>query len=83
MERIAQFFEAPIESILDDYNLFLRNGQDEQIKAIRVKLDLMQREYADKLGISLGSLNQWEQNRKQIFKFTWEKYFKQMLNIAI
>ena len=60
MERIAQFFEAPIESLLDDYNLFLRNGQDEQIKAIRVKLGLMQRKYTDKLGISLGSLNQWE-----------------------
>ena len=64
---------------VDDYNLFLRNGQGEQIKAIRVKLGLTQREYADKLGISLGNLKQWEQNRKQIFKSTWEKYFKQRL----
>ena len=79
MERIAQLFEVPVESLLDDYNLFLRNGQGKQIKAIRMKLGLTQKEYADKLDVSLGSLKQWEQNRKQIFKSTWEKYFKHSL----
>ena len=34
-------------------------------------------EIADKLRVSLGNLKHWEQNRKQIFKSTWEKYFKQ------
>ena len=77
MEKIAQLFEVPVDMLLDDYNLFLRNGQGNQIKAIRTKLGLTQRQYADKLGVSLGSLKQWEQNRKQIFKSTWEKYFKQ------
>lgn len=76
MERIAQLFEIPVERLLDDYNLFLRNGQGKQIKAIRMKLGLTQREYADRLGISLCNLKQWEQNRKQLFKSTWEKYFK-------
>ena len=57
----------------------MRNGKGKQIKAIQTKLGLTQREYADKLGVSLGSLKQWEQNRKQIFKSTWEKYFKQGL----
>ena len=77
MEKIAQFFEVPVERLLDDYNLFLRNGQGKQIKAIRMKLGLTQKQYADKLGVSLGNLKHWEQNRKQIFKSTWEKYFKQ------
>ena len=77
MEKIAQLFEVPVETLLDDYNLFLRKGQGNQIKAIRTKLGLTQKQYADKLGVSLGSLKQWEQNRKQIFKSTWEKYFKQ------
>ena len=67
MERIAQLFEVPVERLLDDYNLFLRNGQGKQIKAIRMKLGLTQREYADRLGISLCNLKQWEQNRKQLF----------------
>lgn len=48
MEKIAQLFEVPVERLLDDYNLFLRNGQGKQIKAIRMKLGLTQREYADK-----------------------------------
>lgn len=77
MEKIAQLFEVPVERLLDDYNLFLRNGQGKQIKAIRMKLGLTQKQYADKLGVSLGNLKHWEQNRKQIFKSTWEKYFKQ------
>ena len=79
MEKIAQLFEVPVDTLLDDYNLFLRNGQGNQIKAIRMKLGLTQKQYADKLSVSLGSLKQWEQNRKQIFKSTWEKYFKQGL----
>ena len=58
-------------------DVYKRQGQGNQIKAIRMKLGLTQKQYADKLGVSLGSLKQWEQNRKQIFKSTWEKYFKQ------
>ena len=61
MEKIAQLFEVPVDTLLDDYNLFLRNGQGKQIKAIRMKLGLTQKEYADKLDVSLGSLKQWEQ----------------------
>ena len=79
MEKIAQLFEVPVDMLLDDYNLFLRNGQGNQIKAIRTKLGLTQKQYADKLGVSLGSTKQWERNRKQIFKSTGEKYFKQGL----
>jgi len=51
MEKIAQLFEVPVDMLLDDYNLFLRNGQGNQIKAIRTKLGLTQRQYADKLGV--------------------------------
>lgn len=79
MEKLAELFEVPVDTLLDDYNLFLRNGQGNQIKAIRMKLGLTQKQYADKLGVSLGNLKHWEQNRKQIFKSTWEKYFKQSL----
>ena len=27
MEKIAQLFEVPVDTLLDDYNLFLMNGQ--------------------------------------------------------
>lgn len=78
MEKIAQLFEVSVETLLDDYNLFLRKGQGEQIKAIRLKLGLTQKVYAEKLGVSLGNLKQWEQNRKQISKSTWERYFREI-----
>lgn len=78
MEKIAQLFEVSVETLLDDYNLFLRKGQGEQIKAIRLKLGLTQKAYAEKLGVSLGNLKQWEQNRKQISKSTWERYFREI-----
>ena len=79
MEKLAELFEVPLEDLLDDHNLFLLRGQGAQIKAIRQRLGLTQKAYATQLGVSLGNLKHWEQNRKQIFKSTWEKYFKQGL----
>ena len=63
----------------EKFNLQFSDFSGNQIKAIRMKLGLTQKQYADKLGVSLGNLKHWEQNRKQIFKSTWEKYFKQGL----
>ena len=80
MERIAQLFEVPVEMLLDDYSLFLQKGQGEQIRTIRLKLELTQKAYAEKLGVSLGNLKQWEQERKQISKSTWERYFRETQN---
>lgn len=77
MEKIAQLFEVPVDMLLDDYNLFLRNGQGNQIKAIRTKLGLTQKAYAAQLGVPLQKFKRWEQGNVQIFKSTWEKYFKQ------
>ena len=79
MEKLAELFEVPLEDLLDDHNLFLLRGQGAQIKAIRQRLGLTQKAYATQLGVSLGNLKHWEQNRKQIFKSTWENYFKQGL----
>lgn len=79
MEKLAELFEVPLEDLLDDYNLFLLRGQGEQIKAIRLKLGLTQRAYAAQLGVPLQKLKRWEQGKVQIFKSTWEKYFKQGL----
>lgn len=55
MEKIAQLFEVPVETLLDDYNLFLRKGQGEQIRAIRLKLGLTQKAYAEMLGSALAT----------------------------
>ena len=78
MEKLAELFEVPLEDLLDDYNLFLLRGQGAQIKAIRQRLGLKQKAYAAQLGVPLQKFKRWEQGTVQIFKSTWEKYFKQM-----
>ena len=79
MEKLTELFEVPLEDLLDDYNLFLLRGQGEQIKAIRQRLGLTQKVYAAQLGVPLQKFKRWEQGSAQIFKSTWEKYFKQSL----
>ena len=77
MEKLAELFEVPLKDLLDDYNLFLMRGQGAQIKAIRQRLGLTQKAYAAQLGVPLQKFKRWEQGNVQIFKSTWEKYFKQ------
>ena len=78
MEKLAELFEVPLVDLLDDYNLFLLRGQGAQIKAIRQRLGLTQKAYVTQLGVPLQKFKRWEQGTVQIFKSTWEKYFKQM-----
>lgn len=77
MEKLAELFEVPLENLLDDYNLFLLRGQGAQIKAIRQRQGLTQKAYAAQLGVPLQKFKRWEQGSVQIFKATWERYFKQ------
>ena len=76
MSKLSELYGVPIADMLDDYNLFLYNNQGEQIRAVRQDLGLTQSEYAKILGVPLGTLKKWEQNRVRIFKSTWDKYFK-------
>lgn len=76
MEKIAELFQIPVVELLDDYNLFLYNGQGRQIKELRKHRSMTQAEYAKRLGVPLGTLKAWEQDRVQIFKSTWEKFMQ-------
>ena len=73
MERLAAALSVTIEDLLDDYNLFLYRDQGDQIKALRTHQNLTQHQLAKRLGISLGVLKKWEQNRVRITKSSWQK----------
>ena len=76
LEKIAQILEVDLKDLMDDYNLFLYHNQGEQIRARREALGMTVPQYAKHLGVSGDKLRKLESNRVQIFKSTWEKYFK-------
>ena len=76
MQKLAGMYDVPVESLLDDYNLFLCKGQGKQILEVRKKLKMTQKEFADRLGVQLSALKKWEQDRVKMQKATWEKYFR-------
>ena len=76
MDKLAVIYDIPVAELLDNYNLFLYHNQGKQIRAMRLALGLSQSAYAKILGVPLGTLKNWEQNRVRIFKSTWEKHFK-------
>ena len=73
MEKIAQLFEIPLEELLDEYNLFLYHGQGQQLRAMRAARNMTQSEYAQRLGVPLGNLKEWEKKQIRIVKSTWQR----------
>ena len=76
MQKIAKLFGVPVTELLDDYNLFLYNGQGQQVKKIRKSLHLTQAEFAKMMGVQTGMVKRWEQNKVRMFKGTWGKVEK-------
>ncbi len=73
MKKIAQLFEIPLEELLDEYNLFLYHGQGQQLRAMRAARNMTQSEYAQRLGVPLGNLKEWEIEQVRISKSTWQR----------
>lgn len=75
LSKIAKLFDVAITDLLDHYNLFLYNGQGEQIRALRQSLGLTKKKFGKLYGFHAHTVNQWEKDRIQILKSTWEKLF--------
>ena len=73
VQKIAKLFGVPVTELLDDYNLFLYNGQGQQVKKIRKSLHLTQAQFAQKIGVQIAMVKRWEQGKVRMFKGTWEK----------
>ena len=76
MQKIAKLFGVPVTELLDDYNLFLYNGQGQQVKKIRKSLHLTQAEFAKIMNVQTGMVKRWEQGKVRMFKGTWESLIK-------
>lgn len=81
MEKLAELYSVPIVSLLDEYNMFLYRGQGKQIKALRKAHGMTQKQFAERLGLSMYALKDWENDRAKMFKSSWERYFKDRLAV--
>ena len=68
LESIAEFLEVSVADLLDDYNLFLLNGQARQIKALRKKMQLTQIDFAAHFGITKQQIKKCEQGKSRMTK---------------
>lgn len=76
LTKAAKCFQIDVTALLDEYNLFLYQGQGQQIKGLRKSLKLTQSDFAKYMGVALGTLKKWEQNRVCMQKSMFENLFQ-------
>ena len=76
VDRLAALYQVPPTDFLDEYNLFLYNGQGRQIRKCRMSLGMQKKPFADMLHVDVSSLRKWESDQKRMTKHTWERCFK-------
>lgn len=76
LTTLAELFNVPLEYLLDDYNRFLYKGQGRQVQALRERMGLSRREFADRLDVWPSTVRDWETDSVRMTKQTWEKLFR-------
>lgn len=81
VDKLAELYQVPVDDLLDDYNRFLYNGQGKMIREYRESLGLKKKQFARLIKLDPGTLRCWENDEKQMFKISWEKYFKDIIKV--
>lgn len=76
LSSLAKLFEVPLDYLLDDYNRFLYEGQGWQVRALRERMGLSRREFADQFGVWTTTVRNWETDSVRMTRQTWEKLFR-------
>ncbi len=72
LSALAKLFDVPLEYL----NAFLYKGQGQQVQMLRERMGLSRREFADKFGVWITTVRDWETNSVRMTKQTWEKIFR-------
>ena len=75
LDAIAAFLGVDVTDLLDAYNRFLRDGQGPQVKTLRRRMKLTQKEFAKRFGVRTGTVKRWESGSMRMTKKMWEKVF--------
>ena len=73
LKKLAEILEVEVTDLMDEYNLFLFNGQGRQVRKIRKSMGLTQREFAGRMGVSTATIKQWESERVRVMRSVFEK----------
>lgn len=74
--KIAKLYKIKPSEISDEYNQFIYSGQGKAIRKLRKSEHLEINAFAEKHCIRPHLLKAWEDEKKQVSKSSWEKYFK-------
>jgi len=77
LSLVASILEVEIIDLLDDYNLFIYNGQGGQVKRLRTTIGLTQKEFGEKIKVNASTVKKWENERVRISKNSWKRIFKE------
>lgn len=72
MDKLSALAKVPLEYL----NTFLYKGQGQQVQMLRERMGLSRREFADKFGVWITTVRDWETNSVRMTKQTWEKIFR-------
>lgn len=75
MTKLAEFYQLPVEELLDEYNHFLQ-GQRQLLKDHRNHLNMTQKQFAQSLNIPLPQLKKWERGTARVSKESWQSHFQ-------
>ena len=78
LSKITELLEVDITDLFDEYNTFIRNGQGQQIRAIRKQMKLTQKEFGKRFGAHAGTVKRWENESIRISKKLYCKIFKEL-----
>ncbi len=75
LKLIAKLYSIDFMDLLDEYNMFLYNGQGKQIQALRQSMNVNIYEFANLFGVKSTTVENWENETVTISKNTWRKLF--------
>lgn len=75
LKLIAKLYSIDFIDLLDEYNMFLYNGQGKQIQAIRKSMNLNRDKFATLFGVKHKTIENWENETVTVSKKTWRKLY--------
>lgn len=81
LEKLADFYHIPPESLMDEYHIFLYHDPGTEIKQFRKQYALTQEELGIKLDVWRSSVRAWEKGYKKMSRQNFDKFMELKKNI--